>query len=307
MRTPLLISVALLAIVTASVAQTTTLPLWPSGTPSRVPGDRNVAAGQTETDTTTPADALIAGKRVERLGFVSTPTLTLYRPDEGKANGAAIVVLPGGSYKILAYDLEGTEVCTWLNSIGVACALLKYRVPNGGPYPMHTQDLADAQRAVRLVREHTSEWHLDPKRIGVLGFSAGAHLAAVLGTHPAESSYPAADAADQLSARPDFSLLIYPAYMVQEGDQQSKSDRLASEVQPVALTPPTFLIQAEDDPIKVENALHYYEALKQVDVSAEMHLYAHGGHGFGLRPTRLPITHWPDLAAAWMHALGVTP
>jgi acetyl esterase/lipase len=302
MRMPLLISVALLATVTVSVSQTTTLPLWPSG----VPGDKNVAAGQMEADTTTPADALVAGKRVERLGFVSTPTLTFYRPDESTANGAAIVVLPGGAYKILAYDLEGTEVCTWLNSIGVACALVKYRVPNAGPYPTHTQDLADAQRAVRLVREHTSEWHLDSKRIGVLGFSAGAHLAAVLGTHPAHS-YPPTDAADQLSARPDFSLLIYPAYLVKESDQENKDDPLTPEVQPVALTPPTFLVQAEDDPIKVENALHYYEALRRVDVSAEMHLYAHGGHGFGLRPTKLPITHWPDLASAWMHTLGVTP
>ena len=300
--TPALISVALLTTVPAAVAQTT-MPLWPGG----APGDKNVAAAQMEKDTTAPADGLMAGGRVERLGFVSTPTLTLYQPEEGKANGAAVVVLPGGAYRILAYDLEGTEVCTWLNSIGVACALVKYRVPNAGPYPLHTQDLADAQRAVRMVREHAAEWHVDAKRVGVLGFSAGGHLAAVLGAHSAETVYPATDtpgdATDHLSARPDFTLLIYPAYLVQEANDQ----HLAPEVQPVALTPPTFLIQAEDDPIKVENALFYYEGLKQADVSAEMHLYAHGGHGFGLRPTKLPITHWPDLAAAWMHTLGVTP
>ena len=318
----------------------TTMPLWPGG----APGEKNVPAGEVERDTTGPKDGLIAGKSVERLGFVSTPMLTLYRPNADTANGAAVVVLPGGAYKILAYDLEGTEVCTWLNSIGVTCALVKYRVPDAGPYPLHTQDLADAQRAVRMVRAHAGEWGVDAKRVGVLGFSAGAHLAAVLGAHfdggsdahsdegaegagvagestqaakpagPTGATKPpdargagdagaAADITDQLSARPDFTLLIYPAYLVQKGDDRS----LAPEVQPAPLTPPTFLLQAEDDPIKVENSLVYYAALKEAKVSAEMHLYANGGHGFGLRQTKLPVTHWPELAATWLHTLGVTP
>jgi acetyl esterase/lipase len=179
---------------------------------------------------------------------------------------------------------------------------VKYRVPNAGPLPKYTQDVADAQRAVRIVRQHATEWQLDPHRVGVLGFSAGGHIIAVLDAHAADTVYPAIDDADKLSARPDFALLIYPAYLQQENGTLAVSP----EVKPVALTPPSFLIQSEDDPIKVESALVYYEALKQAKVPAEMHLFANGGHGYGLRPTRLPVTHWPDLAATWLHTLGIT-
>ncbi len=272
--------------------------LWP-GTP---PGSANVAASQQETDATKATDHTVAGQRVMRIGSVSKPTLTFYPAPDGKNTGATVVVFPGGGYEILAYDLEGTEVCAWLNGIGVNCALVKYRVPHAGPFPMHTQDVADAQRALRLVRQHASAWQLDPKRVGVLGFSAGGHLVAVLGAHAADSIYPAVDDADKLSARPDFSLLIYPAYLTQE----KHSLAVAPEVKPVALTPPSFLIQAEDDPVKVENALVYYQALKEASIPAEMHIYAHGGHGYGLRPTKLPVTHWPELATTWMRTIGVT-
>jgi acetyl esterase/lipase len=244
---------------------------------------------------------MIAGKRVARIGFVSKPTLAFYPAPSGKNTGATIVVFPGGAYQIIAYDLEGTEVCDWLNGIGVNCALVKYRVPNAGPFPKYTQDLADAQRAVRIVRQHASQWQLDANRVGVLGFSAGGHLVAVLGAHAADPIYPAIDDADKLSARPDFTLLIYPGYL------QSDDDPLAAspEVKPVAPTPPSFLIQTEDDTAKVESALVYYEALKQAKVPAEMHLFANGGHGYGLRPTKLPVTHWPDLAATWLRTLGI--
>ncbi|HEX4582641.1 MAG TPA: alpha/beta hydrolase [Acidobacteriaceae bacterium] len=286
-----------LALTSPAFSQTTT-PLWP-GTP---PGAPNVSAGQQEHDTTTPADNLIAGKRVARIGFVSKPTLTFYPAFNGKNTGATIVVLPGGAYRILAYDLEGTEVCEWLNGIGVNCALVKYRVPDAGPFPKFTQDLADAQRAVRIVRQHASAWQLDANRVGVLGFSASGHIVAVLGSHASDAIYPAIDDADKLSARPDFTLLIYPAYL----DQEVTPLAVRPEVKPVALTPPSFLIQAEDDPVKVENALSYYEALKQAKVPAEMHLFANGGHGYGLRPTKLPITHWPELAATWLRTLGIT-
>lgn len=162
----------------AACAQTV-LPLWPGG----VPGERNTTAAETERDLTSPADAFVAGQRVERLGLVSVPTLTLYHPAKPEESGAAVVVFPGGGYHMLAWDLEGTEVCQWLNALNITCALLKYRVPNAGPFPLHTQDLADAQRSVRTVRAHAAEWHIDPKRVGVLGFSAGGHLAAVLGSH----------------------------------------------------------------------------------------------------------------------------
>jgi acetyl esterase/lipase len=292
----------LLALAAAPAFSQTTMPLWP-GTP---PGTPNVAAGQQEHDTTKPTDQSIAGKRVARIGFVSKPTLAFYPAPAAKNTGAAVVVFPGGAYQILAYDLEGTEVCDWLNGIGVNCALVKYRVPNAGPFPKYTQDLADAQRAVRIVRQHATEWQIDPHRVGVLGFSAGGHLVAVLGAHASDPLYPSPnaadkDSADKLDARPDFTLLIYPGYL-----QLDDTHNLRPEVKPVALTPPSFLVQAEDDPVKVENAWVYYEALKQAKVPAEMHLFANGGHGYGLRPTKLPITHWPDLAATWLHTLGIT-
>ena len=286
-----------LALVAPAFSQTT-MPLWPS-TP---PGAPNVAAGQQEHDTTKPTDNMIAGKRVARIGFVSKPTLAFYPAPSGKNTGATIVVFPGGAYQIIAYDLEGTEVCDWLNGIGVNCALVKYRVPNAGPFPKYTQDLADAQRAVRVVRQHASQWQLDANRVGVLGFSAGGHLVAVLGAHAADPIYPAIDDADKLSARPDFTLLIYPGYLQSDDDPLTVSP----EVKPIGLTPPSFLIQTEDDPAKVENAWLYYEALKQAKVPAEMHLFANGGHGYGLRPTKLPVTHWPDLAATWLRTLGIT-
>jgi acetyl esterase/lipase len=294
----LLLSLVFALAVVAPASSQTTMPLWPS-TP---PGAPNVAAGQQEHDTTKSSDNMIAGKRVARIGFVSKPTLAFYPAPSGKNTGATIVVFPGGAYQIIAYDLEGTEVCDWLNGIGVNCALVKYRVPNAGPFPKYTQDLADAQRAVRVVRQHASQWQLDPNRVGVLGFSAGGHLVAVLGAHAADPIYPAIDDADKLSARPDFTLLIYPGYLQSDDDPLT----VRPEVKPIALTPPSFLIQTEDDTAKVENAWIYYEALKQAKVPAEMHLFANGGHGYGLRPTKLPVTHWPDLAATWLRTLGIT-
>jgi acetyl esterase/lipase len=296
-RTYRLALASILAITAPAFSQSVTIPLWP-GTP---PGTPNVPTGEQEHDTTTPTDNLIAGKRVARIGFISKPTLAFYPAPSGKNTGATIVVFPGGAYKIVAYDLEGTEVCDWFNGIGVNCALVKYRVPTAGPFPKYTQDLADAQRAVRLVRQHASEWQLDANRVGVLGFSAGGHIVAVLDAHATDDVYPTIDDADKLSARPDFTLLIYPAYLELEDTRTVRP-----EVKPVALTPPSFLIQTEDDPVKVENARVYYEALKEVKVPAEIHLYANGGHGYGLRPTKLPVTHWPDLAATWLHTLGVT-
>jgi acetyl esterase/lipase len=273
------------------------MPLWPD-TP---PGKLNVPAGEQEHDTTKPGDDQIAGKRIQRISFVSQPTLTLYPAPATKNTGATVVVFPGGAYRLLAYDLEGTEVCAWLNGIGVNCALVKYRVPDAGPFPKYTEDLADAQRAVRIVRQHASVWQLNPKRVGVLGFSAGAHLTAVLGAHPTDRVYPEVDAADQLSARPDFALLIYPGYL-----SVGASHVLHPEVKPNATTPPTFLLQAEDDPVQVENAWAYFEALSQEKIPAELHLYAAGGHGYGLRPTKLPVTNWTELAAIWFRTIGVT-
>ena len=249
-----------------------------------------------------------SGRRraVVRLGNVSSPTISLYpvHSDSASASGGpAVVVFPGGAYRILAIDLEGTEVCDWLNSIRVNCVLLKYRVPDTGPFPKSEAALQDAQRAVGMVREHAAEWHIDPKRVGVLGFSARGHLAAALSTHYDRRLYPAVDAADQQSCRPDFTIIIYPGYLA----FSEKNFQFNPDIPATSSTPPSFIVQAEDDPVHVENAVEYFMELKKAGVSAELHTYAEGGHGYGLRPTALPVTHWPQLAAIWLHTIGVLP
>lgn len=271
-----------------------TLPLWPNGAPGAAP---NPAA---EIDTTTAKDALVAGKRVIRLGNVSSPTLTLYAP-AGRNTGAAVLVFPGGAYRILAIDLEGTEVCDWLNSAGISCILVKYRVPDSGPYPKSPAALQDAQRALGMVRAHAAEWHIDPQRVGVLGFSAGAHLAAAASTHFDDRLYPPVDAADRLSCRPDFAVIVYPGYLA----LAEKNFAPNPDIPVTAQTPPSFLVQAEDDPVHVENALLYFQALKHAKVPAELHVYAQGGHGYGLRRTTLPVTTWPQSVETWLHTIHV--
>ncbi len=273
-----------------------TLPLWPNGAPGAA------ANPPAEVDTTKPTDNLIAGRPLVRLGNVSNPTITLYAPD-GSATRPAVVVFPGGGYQILAIDLEGTEVCDWLNSINVACVLVKYRVPNSGPYPKSPAALQDAQRAVGLVRHHAAEWHIDPDRVGVLGFSAGAHLAAALSTHFDKRLYDSIDAADQLSCRPDFALVIYPGYLANAAEHMAPN----ADINPTAKTPPTFIVQAEDDPVHVENATVYFLQLKAAKVPAELHIYAEGGHGYGLRRTKQPVTTWPDTAKIWLQTIKVIP
>lgn len=272
-----------------------TLPLWPGTAPGEA---ANLPA---EVDTTTPRDPLIAGRPIIRLGNVSAPTLTLYAP-QGENSGAAVVVFPGGGYQILAIDLEGTEVCDWLNSIHVNCVLVKYRVPNTGPFPKSPAALQDAQRALGIV-ERSAEWHIDPNRIGVLGFSAGAHLAAALSTHFDKRLYDDVDAADKLSCRPDFAVIVYPGYLA----IAEKGMKLNPDIQPTANTPTTFLVQAEDDPVHVENAIEYFMALKLAKVPAELHVYAQGGHGYGLRRTALPVTTWPDRVQDWLRTIKVLP
>jgi acetyl esterase/lipase len=273
-----------------------TLPLWPQAAPGARPNPGP------EVDTTTAKDHLVAGKSVVRVGNVSVPTLTLYQPT-AKNTGAAIVVFPGGGYRILAIDLEGTEVCDWLNSAGITCILLKYRVPDSGPFPKSSAALQDAQRAFGIVRSHATEWHIDPRRIGALGFSAGAHLTAALSTHFDQRFYDPIDAADQLSCRPDFAVIVYPGHLaVAEQDFAANA-----EINVTEKTPPSFIVQAEDDPVHVENSTVYFLALKNAKVPAEMHLYAQGGHGYGLRHTALPVTGWPQLVEVWLRTLQILP
>jgi acetyl esterase/lipase len=273
-----------------------TLPIWSHEAPGAQPNPGP------EVDTTTAKDNLIASKPIIRLGNVSTPTLTLYTP-KGNNTGAAVVVFPGGSYHILAIDLEGTEVCDWLNSIGVTCVLLKYRVPDSGPYPKSSAALQDAQRTLGIVRAHATEWHIDPHRIGVLGFSAGAHLAAVLSTHFDQRLYDPIDAADQLSCRPDFAVIVYPGYLALAEQNFAPNP----DIQVTDKTPPSFIVQAEDDPVHIENSTVYFLALKNAKVPAELHIYAQGGHGYGLRRTALPVTTWPQSVETWLHTIQVLP
>ena len=273
-----------------------TLPVWPGVAPG-APANPPV-----EADTTSAKDNLIAGRPPVRLGNVSVPTLTLYKA-KGKNTGPAVVVFPGGGYSILAIDLEGTEVCDWLNAAGINCVLLKYRVPGTGPYPKSAAALQDAQRALGLVREHAAEWGIDPRRVGVLGFSAGAHLAAALSTHYDQRLYDPIDAADKLSCRPDFAVIVYPGYLA----LQDKNFAANPEINPTADTPPTFIVQAEDDPVHVENAVVYFLALKNAKVPAELHIYAQGGHGYGLRRTALPVTTWPASVETWLRTIKILP
>ena len=273
-----------------------TLPVWPGVAPG---GVANLAA---EADTTKPKAPQVAGRRLVRLSNVSSPTLTLYTP-KTQNSGAAVVVFPGGGYQVLAMDLEGTEVCDWLNAIGVNCVLLKYRVPHTETDHKSAAAFEDAQRAIGLVRQHAAEWHIDPNRIGVLGFSAGGHLAASLSTNFDKRAYDPIDVADKLSCRPDFAVLIYPAYLALDDKDFAPNP----EIKPTENTPPTFIVQTEDDPVHVENALVYYQELKTAKVPAELHIYAQGGHGYGLRRTALPVTAWPVSLDTWLHTINMLP
>ncbi len=253
---------------------------------------------------------LVAGRHVTGAYNVTQPTMTVYAP-KGKSTGVAVLVFPGGGFQGLAIDLEGTEVCDWLTPAGVTCVLLKYRVPSV-PYDWRckcrpnglaesTLALEDAQRTMGLVRFHAREWHIDPHKVGVLGFSAGGYLVAEISTHFDHRRYAPVDAADRESCRPDFAVAIYPGHLW----TQDKF-KLNPYVRVTRGTPPTFLLQAQDDHVDgVDQSLVYYVALKNAGVPAEMHLYAQGGHAFGLRPTHLPITRWPQLVETWLRTIGI--
>jgi acetyl esterase/lipase len=282
------------------------VPLWPATPPhaQAPPGPESVA--------TSDSDELVAGKPYMYVKNVAQPTLTVYPPASANT-GAAVLVYPGGGYQILAIDLEGTEICDWLNSIGVTAVLVKYRVPNQGATwdqargcdrdTKSSRPLEDAQRAISLVRAHAKEWRIDPHKIGVIGFSAGGHLVAAVSTHFNRRVYDPVDSADKQSCRPDFALAVYPGHLAIGGVFE-----LNREIRVTHDTPPTFLVHAENDPIDpVDHSLVYYRALKQAGVPVELHLFAEGKHAFGLRPTSLPITAWPRLAETWLKTIGMIP
>jgi acetyl esterase/lipase len=272
----------------------TVVDLWPGPAP--------LEKGEIGAEKETEGKAVGAPIRV--LHNVTKPTLTIFRPAKDKDTGAAVVIAPGGGYNILAWDLEGEEVATWLNSIGVTGIVLKYRVPRrpgtpGTDAPPQAQ--ADAQRAISLVRSKAKEWDLDPQKIGMLGFSAGGHLTAWTSTNADKRCYPAVDDADKLSCRPDFTVLVYPAYLV----QKNKPDALAEDIRPSKETPPMFFAHAYNDGVSPENSVALFLALKRLGVPAEMHIYSTGGHGFGLRPSANACSTWPARCEEWLRAQGV--
>jgi acetyl esterase/lipase len=265
--------------------------------------------------TSIPDSGLITGPETVKpntmmVSNVSNPTMTIYSP-KGKNTGVAMVVFPGGGYRFLAMDLEGSEICEWLASIGITGILLKYRVPNSGPHwdercncrkdAVKPLALEDAQRTIGMVRFHAKEWNIDPRKIGVIGFSAGGHLVADVSTHYDKRSYPIVDEADKVSCRPDFGMAIYPGHML---EHTTKDYQLNPTIPIDSNTPPTFLLQAGNDPVDtIQNSLVYYIALRKAGVPAEYHIYTEGGHAFGLRKTNLPIGDWPRLAEKWLHTI----
>lgn len=291
-------------------------PLWqpsPGHTQTRIwPGAVPDAQPVTGPEISTKVnDQLVAGKPWIYVERVSQPTMTVYSPT-GKNTGVAVVVFPGGGYRGLAIDLEGTEVCDWLTSSGITCVLLKYRVPFSGPHweeqckcqviPKAPLALQDAQRTIGLVRLHSTEWHIDPHKVGVLGFSAGGHLVAATSVHFEKRVYPKIDAADQQSCRPDFAVALYPGHLSVRGGSLELNPDIAAHI--TARTPPTFLLQNEDDHVdSIWDSLSYYAGLQKAGVPVEFHSYAEGGHAFGLRRTKYPATAWPQLVEIWLRSI----
>jgi acetyl esterase/lipase len=273
----------------------TQIAIWPKAAPDSQP-----VTGSEYTSTSKGPN----GTLWTAVNRVSQPTMTVYSPKE-KNTGVAGVVFPGGGYNQLAIDLEGTEICDWLNSIGITAVLLKYRVPSreAGTYGESSRALEDAQRTLSLVRYHANEWHIDPHKIGVIGFSAGGGMVSMTSTHFDKRSYPTMDAADKVSCRPDFAIACYPGHLWNDDE----GFKLNPNVIVTTNTPPTFIVQAEDDHVDgVEQSLVYYIGLKKVGVPVEMHLYAQGGHGFGLRPSKYPVANeWPHLVEKWLRTIGM--
>ncbi|OGV57192.1 MAG: hypothetical protein A2283_21035 [Lentisphaerae bacterium RIFOXYA12_FULL_48_11] len=277
---PLLLSFTLQSAFSAETSPKPAFDLWPD----MAPGQTNMLEG-----TENPSKDTII-----RLGHVTRPNLTLYKVIKSDGATPAVIVCPGGGYSILAMNLEGTEIAEWLNAIGVTAIILKYRVPNN-----RQGAFQDVQRAFRAARQNAKEWNIDPNRIGIIGFSAGGHLSARASNGFETKSYEPVDKADELSCRPDFAMLIYPAYLT------TKDCSIVEELPITANTPKTILIQTQDDGIPVENSIYYYLALKKAKVPSELHIFPCGGHGYGLRPSKNAVSSWPTLCQGWMQKNGL--
>lgn len=240
---------------------------------------------------------------LKRLTNVSKPTITVYRPSRDIDTGTALLIAPGGGYSILAWEHEGEQVATWLNSIGITGILLKYRVPRRADQPKDAPPigaLQDAQRALSLVRSRAKEWGIDPRRIGMLGFSAGGHLTAWAATNTDRRAYETMDEVDKVSCRPDFIVLIYPGGLL----DKTKKDQLSAEIRVTKETPPCFLAVAYNDAGPFASSMGLLQALKEAKVPAEMHVFATGGHGFGMKPSDKPYAAWPKRCAEWLQSEG---
>ncbi len=276
------LGISFTSVLAASDPQT--MEMWP-GPP---PGETGSIGEETVTK--------LSDGKTKGISNVSKPTITVYRPESN--TGLAMVVCPGGGYSHLAWDHEGEQIARWLNENGITAVLLKYRVPRREGTPKDRpppQALMDAQRALSLTRSHATDWGIDPKRIGILGFSAGGHLAAWASTSGDTRAYEAIDAADKADCQPDFAVIIYPGGVVKRGTSD-----LTPEMCVDAETPPMFIAMSNDDPVGPENAVQLYLALKRAEVPAELHIYADGGHGYGIRKTGSPSASWPRRCEEWL-------
>ncbi len=264
------------------------IPLWPEGVP-----------GEDQLDLPDESIELKGEFQIQILSNVSVPTLTIY--PAANPNGAAVIVCPGGGYNILAYSHEGTEVCEWLNTLGITAGLLKYRVPRREGLEKHVAPLQDVHRAIGMLRSRADEWKVDPKRVGILGFSAGGHLSAMALTSDGTRTYDADPRFDTASAVPDFAVLVYAAYLLDENDP----DHLSPELVVTGETPPAFLVVAHGDSKFVEGSARFYIEMKRKDRPCELHIFGKGGHGFGFGNTEENIRQWPALAGDWMKAMDL--
>ena len=271
-------------------AEPTAVKLWPGKAPGEVKD-----IGPEKYQETKPGQT-----EVKRLTNVSEPTIAIYQPAKDKATGAAVIVAPGGGYSILAIEHEGTQTCEWLNTLGVTAILLKYRVPKREmQMPENLAAIQDAQRAISITRANAKEWGIDPGRIGMLGFSAGGNLTAWAALAE-KRMYEPLDDADKLSPKPNFAALIYPAYL------ENGKGGLKPEYKPTKDSPPMFFVHANDDKgaSGPENSAILYATLKKNGVPAELHIYASGGHGFGMRKSDKPVSAWPDRCGDWLKTRG---